>query len=100
MLFSLVVSRLSKRRLRLAVGKAPFVMAGLGPRLSGSARECASVTPNRHARACPGHPRRCGGKLAESKLDMAFSNQNIDRMAVARRSTWMAGTSPAMTLWG
>src|SRR6266702_5194971 len=45
---------------------------------------CLNVTTQsgaaavRHARACPGHPRSC--------------------IAAAKRA-WMAGTSPAMTMW-
>ena len=37
-----------------------------------------SAIPTRHGRACPGHPRL---------------------LWTVRRKTWMAGTSPAMTVW-
>src|SRR5262249_37863746 len=41
----------------------------------------------RHARACPGHPRRCCGDRASWAC-----------VAVGSRPTWIAGTSPAMTI--
>ena len=52
-----------------------------------------ATAPLRRARACPGHPRR----RCESKLISDGSKFQPVSSAACAGSTWMAGTSPAMT---
>jgi hypothetical protein len=72
----------------------PFdVMAGLVPRLSGSARPVVNLkshtTPARRARACPGHPRRAEAANFKGLLQQRGVRTN------ARHSPWDSRDKPS-----
>ena len=59
----------------------------------------ASAQLPRHGRACPGHPRRWAANTSEDCHDLVKRHSKIvaNLFHFLDRTTWMAGTSPAMT---
>ena len=69
------------------------------------ARRSAARSLIRHGRACPGHPRRAASHLCESTHVPDAPPVFLKELALPwwhsrRPTTWMAGTSPAMTEGG
>jgi hypothetical protein len=52
----------------------------------------------RHARACPGYPRRDEARLVQNAKAFGRCEQRESLAVTLRAPTWMAGTSPAMTV--
>jgi hypothetical protein len=80
----------------------PILRAPIALACWSASADCGS-SPRRHGRACPGHPRARDkdefGHRARATANRQDFSSILFACGVRRRSTWMAGTSPAMTCW-